>query len=65
MPDLRLEGKWDQLKGKIRSTWGDLTDDERTKAEGMAEEMKGKGEQAVGDLKDRADELKRDIDRAI
>ncbi len=33
MDDLKLEGKWDQVKGRVKEAWGSLTDDDldRTK----------------------------------
>lgn len=37
-----LEGNWKQLKGKIRQTWGDLTDDEVDQINGRREELVGK-----------------------
>lgn len=41
----QIEGNWDQLKGKIRETWGNLTDDD-------IESFKGKKDQFFGKLKE-------------
>jgi hypothetical protein len=30
----RVEGNWNQLKGKIKQKWGSLTDDDISKIEG-------------------------------
>lgn len=42
----QLEGKWDQLKGKVRAKWGKLTDDDLT-------QIRGNRDQLVGKLKER------------
>lgn len=44
MNDKVLEGKWDQVKGKVREKWGKLTDDD-------VEVIKGRKDQLVGKLK--------------
>jgi uncharacterized protein YjbJ (UPF0337 family) len=36
-----LEGKWLQLKGKIREKWGELTDDELDKIAGKRDRLAG------------------------
>lgn len=61
----RAEGKVEELKGKGKQALGDMTDDDRLKAEGMGDEMKGKAQQAWGDIKDKAEDLKEDIDKRI
>lgn len=61
----RAEGTIDELKGKGKQAWGDVTGDDRTKGEGMLDEAKGKVQQGIGDLKDKADELKDDAERRI
>jgi uncharacterized protein YjbJ (UPF0337 family) len=60
----RAEGMLDETKGKAKQGLGDLTGDDRTKAEGMIDEAKGKAEQAWGDIKDAADDMKDDVERA-
>ena len=54
MADLQMEGKLDQLRGKIRSTWGDLTDDD-------FEQSRGDLEQLIGRIKERTGETADDI----
>ena len=61
----RAEGTVEEFKGKGKQALGDMTDDERLKAEGMGDEMKGKAQQAWGDIKDKAEDLKEDIDKRI
>jgi len=41
MADLQTTGTFDRIKGKIRSTWGDLTDDDMARAQGDAEQLAG------------------------
>ena len=36
-----LAGKWMQLKGEIRKTWGSLTDGDLDRAQGSAEKLAG------------------------
>jgi uncharacterized protein YjbJ (UPF0337 family) len=36
-----LQGKWTEIKGKIRSKWGELTDDELTQINGDSERLFG------------------------
>ena len=61
----RAEGTVDELKGKGKQAWGDVTGDDQTKAEGKVDEAKGNIKQAWGDIKDKAEDLKEDIDRKI
>ena len=61
----RAHGTVDEMKGKGKQAWGDLTDDNQTKGEGMLDEGKGKAQGLLGDLKDKADDLKDDVERKI
>lgn len=36
-----LEGKWKQLRGKVKQQWGKLTDDQLDQISGRAEELAG------------------------
>ena len=44
------DGKVDQAKGRVKQVVGDLTGDEKMKAEGQMDEAGGKVEEAVGKL---------------
>ncbi|MFA4868854.1 MAG: CsbD family protein [Pedobacter sp.] len=48
MDKLEIKGKWNELKGKIKQTYGDLTDDDLTYEEGKDDEMLGKLQQKTG-----------------
>ena len=45
----KWEGRWDQLRGKARQLWGDLTDDDLDVAEGNYEEMIGRIKERTGE----------------
>jgi len=53
-----LEGKGEQLKGKVKQGVGDLTDDERLHDEGVADE-------ASGDVQETAGRARRKVGEAI
>ena len=43
-----VQGKADQIKGKVKQATGDLTDDERLREEGEADEVAGKVQEKFG-----------------
>jgi uncharacterized protein YjbJ (UPF0337 family) len=55
---MKWEGRWDQLKGKAKQNWGELTDDDVDVAEGNYEEF-------VGRIKERTGESIEDIKRRL
>jgi uncharacterized protein YjbJ (UPF0337 family) len=61
----KIKGTMEEMKGEGKQTLGDITGDDSMKAEGMMDELKGKAERAMGDLKDKAEDVKRDIDRKV
>jgi uncharacterized protein YjbJ (UPF0337 family) len=54
--DLQARGNWNEIKGKIRQKYGQLTDDDLQYAEGKQEEWYGrlakKLGQSIDDVKD-------------
>ncbi len=50
-----FEGKWRELKGKIKEEWNDLTDDELEEAEGKAEKISGRLQAKYGWSKEESD----------
>ena len=50
-----FKGKWNQLAGKVKSAWGDLTDDEITKVEGDSQRLSGLIQERYGRTKEQAD----------
>jgi uncharacterized protein YjbJ (UPF0337 family) len=55
------KGKWDEIKGKVKSETGRLTGDEELESEGAADQVKGKTEGAWGKLKDKARQIADDV----
>ncbi len=51
-----ISGKWKQLKGDIRSRWGDLTDDEFEQIAGEREKLAGKIQERYGITKAEANQ---------
>jgi uncharacterized protein YjbJ (UPF0337 family) len=45
------EGKIDRAKGKVKQAWGDLTNDDRLRAEGRKDEVSGNVQEAVGQIR--------------
>jgi uncharacterized protein YjbJ (UPF0337 family) len=57
-----LEGKWKQLRGKVREQWGELTDDE-------LDQIAGKRDQLIGKVQEKYaytwDEAKEEVDEFL
>jgi uncharacterized protein YjbJ (UPF0337 family) len=56
----RIKGSFDQAKGKVKETAGDVTGDNKLKGEGLGDQLKGKVENAVGSAKDKLRETLKD-----
>jgi uncharacterized protein YjbJ (UPF0337 family) len=54
----KAEGKWDEVKGKVKEGVGDATDDESLETEGKKDQLKGKGKEAWGDVKNAGEKVK-------
>ncbi len=50
-----LQGNWNEIKGKIKSKWGKLTDDEIETLKGNLDQITGKIQQAYGYAKEKAE----------
>jgi len=46
-----LQGSWNQVKGKIRDRWGELTDDELQSAKGNLEQLVGLIQRKTGETR--------------
>ena len=55
-----ISGQWTEMKGKIRSKWGKLTDDDVEVISGKKDVLVGRLQQRYGLEKDEAE---RDVDR--
>ena len=52
MNKLEIKGNWNELKGKIKQKYGQLTDDDLQFAEGKEDELLGRLQQKTGKTKD-------------
>jgi uncharacterized protein YjbJ (UPF0337 family) len=50
----RMEGRWKQLKGRLKEKWGHFTDDELDRLEGRWDQMAGLIQQRYGIARDEA-----------
>jgi uncharacterized protein YjbJ (UPF0337 family) len=58
MDKLEVKGTWNELKGKLKQKYGQLTDDDLAYSEGKEDEMYGRLQQKLGKSKD---EIKREL----
>ena len=57
------EGKWKQMLGRAKTAWGELTDDELTKAEGRVDKLAGLIQERYGKTRQQAElEVRRFFD---
>jgi uncharacterized protein YjbJ (UPF0337 family) len=49
---LNLKGNWNEVKGKLKQKYGQLTDDDLTFAEGKEDEMLGRIQKRLGRSKE-------------
>ena len=49
---LELKGNWNELKGKIKQQYGELTDDDLIYEEGKDDELVGRLQKKIGKTKD-------------
>ena len=52
MTTLNLKGNWNELKGKLKQKYAQLTDDDLTFVDGKEDEMLGRMQQRLGRSKD-------------
>ena len=65
MNEDKIKGQWKQLRGKLQSRWGKLTDDDLDIAEGNADYLAGRLQERYGIARDEAREQLRDFERGI
>jgi uncharacterized protein YjbJ (UPF0337 family) len=59
MDRLSIKGNWDEIKGKLKQKYADLTDDDLTFIEGKEEELLGRLEKRTGKARD---QLRKEIE---
>ena len=60
----RIQGRWKQLKGKVKEQWGKLTDDDLDVIAGRRDQLLGRIQQRHGLAKDEADRQVRSFERS-
>jgi len=56
---LQMKGNWNEIKGKLKQKYGQLTDDDLTFADGKEDELLGRLQKRLGRTKD---ELRSEIE---
>lgn len=56
----KIRGNWNELKGKLRAEYGELTDDDLAYEKGKEEELIGRIQQRIGESKENVKQI---IDR--
>jgi uncharacterized protein YjbJ (UPF0337 family) len=52
MDKLQFKGSWNEIKGKLRQQYGNLTDDDLVFAEGKEDELLGRLQKKLGKSKE-------------
>lgn len=52
MNELKFEGSWNRVKGKLKEQYGELTDDDLQYTEGKEDQLLGRLQQKLGKSKD-------------
>lgn len=60
----RIQGRWKQLKGKLKEQWGRLTEDDLDVIAGRREQLLGRIQQRHGVAKDEAVREVREFERS-
>lgn len=55
-----IEGNWKELKGKVKETWGDLTNDTLDQIDGNREKLLGAIQKSYGVVRDEAEKQVKD-----
>lgn len=59
LSDWNLKGKWNELKGKLKMKYGDLTDDDLVYNDGQEDVLLGKLQQKLGKTRE---EIQRELE---
>ena len=60
MADPYLKGQWNELKGRVKERWGELTNDDLDRIEGRRDQLVGAIQQQYGRARDEAE---REVER--
>jgi uncharacterized protein YjbJ (UPF0337 family) len=59
MTNLQIKGTWNEVKGKLKQKYGQLTDNDLTFADGKEDELLGRLQQKLGKSKE---DLRKEIE---
>jgi uncharacterized protein YjbJ (UPF0337 family) len=51
----QIEGTWKQIKGAVKSQWGELTDDDLQQVDGNRDKLVGKIQERYGKTREEAE----------
>ncbi|MGN6508648.1 MAG: CsbD family protein [Chitinophaga sp.] len=57
MNSLQLKGAWNEIKGKLKKQYGDLTDDDLMYVEGQEDELYGRIQSKLGKSREEVEKL--------
>jgi uncharacterized protein YjbJ (UPF0337 family) len=60
MDKLELKGNWNEVKGRLKRVYGDLTDDDLAYEEGQEDELVGRVQKRLGKTREQAREILRE-----
>jgi uncharacterized protein YjbJ (UPF0337 family) len=60
MEKLQIKGNWNEMKGKLKQKYGQLTDDDLVFSEGKEDELFGRLQKRLGKSKE---EIRREIEK--
>lgn len=63
MNEDRMKGNWNQVKGKIKEQWGNLTDDDLDVIAGRRDQLYGRIQERHGLARDEAEKQVKDFER--
>ena len=61
----KLKGNWNQLKGKLKQEYANLTDDDLLYVEGKEDELHGRLQKKLGKTKDEVNTIIERISQAV
>lgn len=56
MSELTWKGRWNELKGKVKQSYADMTDDDLLYAEGKEDELLGRLQKKTGKTKEEVED---------
>ena len=59
--DLKAQGQWDKVKGRVKEAWGVLTDDDLDRTEGKFDRLVGTIKEKTGESIDTVERKLRDV----